>query len=317
MEDKSISFLRYVKIAQDSDAFFESEKFCPFIKVQFSTTHSNLPLEANFYTAGHTNNPEDYNLPDISEIVSPKKIIKLNPFNSNFPDKVRTFEFILDEETEEEENEPFINEEAKKLLAFMKNSAKTKSINVNTDLDLSKSNYSEYTFEIKTRNFEEKNDSFSYEENETVTLSDGTKVDSSSKKPSINKTENNTQVFNNNEIKIDSTNQKIEYKSGDINYDIRNQSFSTNIDFTNNFNSTNIVNEIKTEIIQEVNSTINKLENTFINQSVTRNEITKVENNIIKVIEEKMVERDSKLLEKIEEKNKKDLKSFTRDFLNS
>jgi hypothetical protein len=62
---------------------------------------------------------------------------------------------------------------------------------------------------------------------------------------------------------------------------------------------------------------MNKLENTFINQSVTRNEITKVENNIIKVIEEKLVERDSKLLEKIEEKTKKDLKSFSRDFLNS
>ena len=37
----------------------------------------------------------------------------------------------------------------------------------------------------------------------------------------------------------------------------------------------------------------------------------------IKVIEEKLVERDSKLLEKIEEKTKKDLKSFSRDFLNS
>ena len=78
-----------------------------------------------------------------------------------------------------------------------------------------------------------------------------------------------------------------------------------------------IFNEIKTEIIQEVNSSISKIENTFINNSVTRNEITKVENNIIKVIEEKLVERDSKLLEKIEEKTKKDLKSFSRDFLNS
>jgi hypothetical protein len=318
MEDKSISFLRYVKIAQESDAFFESEQFCPFIRVQLSTHHSNLPLEANFYTAGNTNNPEDYSLPDISDTVSPKKLIRINPFNSNFTDKINTYDFDFNEEIiQEEVYEPFVNEEAKRLLSFMKNKSKQKLKISNTDLLLKTSSYSEYTFEIKSRNFEEKSDKFSYEENESITLNDGTKVNSSSKNPSINKTENNTNIYNNKEIHVDTAKQQIEYKAGDIRYDIQNQSFSTNIDFTNNFSTTNIVNEIKTEIIQEVNSSINKLENTFINQSVTRNEITKVENNIIKVIEEKLVERDSKLLEKIEEKTKKDLKSFSRDFLNS
>ena len=318
MEDKSISFVRYVKIAQESDAFFESEQFCPFIRVQLSTNHSNLPLDANFYTAGNTNNPEDYTLPDITDIVSPKKLIKINAFNSNIVDKITTYDFESDEEIiQEEVYEPFINEEAKKLLAFMKNKPKLKSKNSNTDLQLKLSSYSEHTFEIRSRNFEEKSDKFSYEESESITLNDGTKVNTSSKNPSINKTENNTNVYNNKEIHVDTTNQQIEYKYDNTNFDIKNQSFPTNIDFTNNIKSTNIVNEIKTEIIQEFNSSINKLENTFINQSVTRNEITKVENNIIKVIEEKLVERDSKLLEKIEEKTKKDLKSFSRDFLNS
>ena len=318
MEDKSISFLRYVKIAQESDAFFESDQFCPFIRVQLSTHHSNLPLEANFYTAGNTNNPEDYSLPDISDTVSPKKLIRINPFNSNSTDKINTYDFDSNEETiQEEVYEPYVNEEAKKILSFMKNRSKQKSKISNTDLQLKTSSYSEYTFEIRSRNFEEKSDKFSYEENESITLNDGTKVNASSKNPSINKTENSTNIYNNKEIHVDTTKQQIEYKAGDIRYDIQNQNFSTNIDFTNNFSTTNIVNEIKTEIIQEFNSSINKLENTFINQSVTRNEITKVENNIIKVIEEKLVERDSKLLEKIEEKTKKDLKSFTRDFLNS
>lgn len=318
MEHKSISFLRYVKVAQESDAFFESEQFCPFIRVKLSTNHSNLPLEANYYTAGNTNNPEDYTLPDISETVSPKKLIRINPFNSNSTDKITTYEFNSDDEiVEEDVFEPFVNEEAKKLLAFMKNRPKQKSKNSNTDLELKSSSYSEHVFEIRSRNFEENSNKFSYEENENMTLSDGSKVSSTSKIPTTNKIENNTQVFNNKEIHIDAKNQSIEYKSDDNNYEIVNQSFPTNIDFTNNFNSTNIVNEIKTEIINEVNSSITKLENTFINQSITRNEITKVENNIIKVIEEKMVERDSKLLEKIEEKTKKDLKSFSRDFLNS
>ena len=290
MEDKSISFVRYVKIAQESDAFFESEQFCPFIRVQLSTNHSNLPLDANFYTAGNTNNPEDYTLPDITDIVSPKKLIKINAFNSNIVDKITTYDFESDEEIiQEEVYEPFINEEAKKLLAFMKNKPKLKSKNSNTDLQLKLSSYSEHTFEIRSRNFEEKSDKFSYEESESITLNDGTKVNTSSKNPSIN---------------------KMLHSGVSLRY-------CTNIDFTNNIKSTNIVNEIKTEIIQEFNSSINKLENTFINQSVTRNEITKVENNIIKVIEEKLVERDSKLLEKIEEKTKKDLKSFSRDFLNS
>ena len=309
--------MRYVKVAQDSDAFFESDQFSPFIRVKLSTAHSNIPLDANFYTAGNTNNPEDYSLPDISETVSPKKLIRINPFNSNSTDKITTFEFESDEEIiEEEVYEPFVNEEAKRLLAFMKNRPKQKSKYTNTDLDLGSSSYSEHTFEIRSRNFEEKSNKFSYEENESITLSDGTKVTTSSQNPTINKTENKTQVFN-KEINIDTKNQTIEYKSGDINYDIQNQSFPTNIDFTNNYNNTNIVNDIKTEIVQEVNSSISKLENTFINQSITRNEITKVENNIIKVIEEKLVERDSKLIEKIEEKTKKDLKSFSRDFLNS
>lgn len=318
MEDKSISFLRYVKVAQESDAFFESEQFCPFMRVQLSTSHSNLPLDANYYTAGNTNNPEDYSLPDISDTVSPKKLIRINPFNSNISDKITTYEFESDEEiVQEEVYEPFVNEEAKRLLAFIKNRPKQKSKNTNTDLQLKSSTYSENIFEIRARSFEEKSDKFSYEENESITLNNGTKVNSTSKNPTVNKTENKTNIYNNKEIHVDTTNQQIEYKAGDINYDIQNQSFPTNIDFTNNFNSTNIVNEIKTEIIQELNSNINKLENTFINQTVTRNEITKVENNIIKIIEEKLVERDSKLLEKIEEKTKKDLKSFTRDFLNS
>ena len=121
MEDKSISFLRYVKIAQESDAFFESEQFCPFIRVQLSTNHSNLPLDANFYTAGNTNNPEDYSLPDISDTVSPKKLIRINPFNSNFTDKINTYDFDFNEEIiQEEVYEPFVNEEAKRLLSFMK-----------------------------------------------------------------------------------------------------------------------------------------------------------------------------------------------------
>jgi hypothetical protein len=318
MEDKSISFLRYVKIAQESDAFFESEQFCPFIKVQLSTSHSNLPLEANFYTAGNTNNPEDYTLPDISDTVSPKKLIKINPFNSNSNEKFTTYEFENDKEVVQEEiYEPFVNEEAKRLLAFMRNRPKQKSKNINTDLSLGSSNYSEHVFEIRSRNFEEKKSEFSYEENETVTLNNGTKVTSTSKNPTVNKVENVTKISNTQEINNKIENQRIEYKSGDISYDLYNQSFPTNIDFTNNFNTTNIIQDIKTEIIQEVNSSITKLENTFINQSVTRNEITQVENNIIKVIEEKIIERDSKLLEKIDEKNKKDLKTFTRDFLNS
>ena len=192
-----------------------------------------------------------------------------------------------------------------------------KSKNINTDLSLGSSNYSEHIFEIRSRNFEEKKSEFSYEENETVTLNNGTKVTSSSKNPTLNKVENVTKVNNTQQINNKIENQRIEYKSGDISYDLYNQSFPTNIDFTNNFNTTNIVQDIKTEIIQEVNSSITKLENTFINQSITRNEITQVENNIIKVIEEKIIERDSKLFEKIDEKNKKDLKTFTRDFLNS
>jgi hypothetical protein len=318
MENKSISFLRYVKVAQESDAFFESEQFCPFIQVQLSSSHSNIPLEANFYTAGNTNNPEDYNLPDISDTVSPKKLIKINPFNSNSNEKITTYEFENDKEVVQEEiYEPFVNEEAKRLLAFMRNRPKQKSKNINTDLSLGSSNYSEHIFEIRSRNFEEKKNEFSYEENETVTLNNGTKVTSSSKNPTLNKVENVTKVNNTQQINNKIENQRIEYKSGDISYDLYNQSFPTNIDFTNNFNTTNIVQDIKTEIIQEVNSSITKLENTFINQSITRNEITQVENNIIKVIEEKIIERDSKLLEKFDEKNKKDLKTFTRDFLNS
>lgn len=318
MEDKSISFLRYVKVAQESDAFFESEQFCPFIQVQLSSSHSNIPLEANFYTAGNTNNPEDYNLPDISDTVSPKKLIKINPFNFNSNEKITTYEFENDKEVVQEEiYEPFVNEEAKRLLAFMRNRPKQRSKNINTDLSLGTSNYSEHIFEIRSRNFEENKSEFSYEENETITLNNGTKVTSSSKNPTLNKVDNITNVNNTQEINNKIENKRIEYKSEDISYDLHNQSFPTNIDFTNNFNTTNIVRDIKTEIIQEVNSSITKLENTFINQSVTRNEITQVENNIIKVIEEKIIERDSKLLEKIDEKSKKDLKTFTRDFLNS
>lgn len=316
MNNESISFLRYLKVAQDSDAFFESDQFIPFFQIKLSTSVSNKPLDKNFYTAGNTNNPEDFSLPDSSFSTMPKKLIRINAFNSDKSDQINIYDFKEEEIFEEEIEDIFVNEEAKKLLAFMKNKPKQKSRSNNSDLVLSDSEFTEFVFEVKPRNFNEKNISFEYEENETVIPNDNSN-NSSLKKSNINKVQNTTQIFNNKEIHVDTKNQTIEYKSGDINYDIRNQSFPTNIDFTNNYNNTNIVNDIKTEIVQEVNSSISKLENTFINQSITRNEITKVENNIIKVIEEKMVERDSKLLEKIEEKTKKDLKSFSRDFLNS
>lgn len=317
MEDESISFLRYVKIAQDSDAFFYSSQFCPFIEIQLSTAHTNLPLEANYYTAGTTNDPEDYNLPETKNSVNPKKLIRINPFSSNSSDEISTYEFGSDEKIiQEEVYEPFVNDEAKRLLAYIKNKPKQKSKISGSSLVLSESNFSEHIFEIRPRAESEKG-SFSYEENDNVTYSNGSKEKSNLIKQVNNKTENINKINNTQEFYTDIKNQRIEYNSGDINYDLNNQSFSTNIDISNNFNTTNIVNEIKTEIINEVNSSITKLENTFINQSITRNDIVKVENNIVKVIEEKMVERESKILEKIEEKNKKDLKSFSRDFLNS
>ena len=108
-----------------------------------------------------------------------------------------TYEFDNDEDIiQEEVYEPFVNEEAKKLLAFMKNRPKQKSKSSNTDLSLSSSNYKEHTFEIRSRSFSENKKEFNYEENETVTLSDGSKVTTSSKPSLTNNIENKTQTLN-------------------------------------------------------------------------------------------------------------------------
>ena len=81
--DSRDSLISYKSISQESDAFIFSEQFVPYYELEINGIFSADNLEFEKYTAGSTDNPEDYKLPDVNNIVLPNKLSRINAFNKN------------------------------------------------------------------------------------------------------------------------------------------------------------------------------------------------------------------------------------------
>lgn len=322
MENKSIGFVRYLKLSQESDAFFQSDKFTPYLEAKLSSNFSSNKLDYDKYTAGNTENPDDYTLPDIEDILLPEKIIRINPFNKSQKTKYKTYNYSNSpyykdlNDCDDENNQDQIATDAYKFIELLKNNKTSNKKTKNTELiNLSQDNYEENYFVLNPRSFDV---GVVKHINENISLSQDGIIKKENKNPSnitniVEKNDTNN-IFNyssnNNTSRIQNTYQEFEY-------DLNNFTSNFSNDFTINNTTTKIINEVKTEIINNVNETVNKMETRILNQTVTNNEMKNIQNNIVQTIENKIIEKENQILEKIQEKSKKDFANFKNNLLNS
>lgn len=78
-----INFIDYDKITNRSDAFVASDELNCYFQYIPSTKALSYNIKKEKHTAGTTNDPNDYKVPDIREKLSPKKLYRINPFHKN------------------------------------------------------------------------------------------------------------------------------------------------------------------------------------------------------------------------------------------
>ena len=79
-----INFIDYDKISNRSDAFVASDELNCYFQYIPSTKALSYNIKKEKHTAGTTEDPNDYKIPDVKEKISPKKLFRVNPFHRNF-----------------------------------------------------------------------------------------------------------------------------------------------------------------------------------------------------------------------------------------
>ena len=83
-----INFIEYDKISTKSDAFVSSDELNSYFQYIPSTKATSYNIKKEFHTAGTTENPEDYKIPDVSSKILPRKLYRINPFHSNYSENL-------------------------------------------------------------------------------------------------------------------------------------------------------------------------------------------------------------------------------------
>lgn len=305
MSSKSIEFLKYLNLSQNSDAFIFIDKLESFIEVKLSQEFSNNILDFDKYTAGNTKNPDDYKLPSVENIVNPEKLIRINPFNNSKNTEVKIFQYgeekyFLKNNQKNIPDEIIASDSLKFLFEFKKKTNERKIFS--NEIELNKYNFLEEKLVLNPR--------YNDESSNNIPIEYATKnIDSKDK--------DNKEIINNETIKNIQNINRTKNIINDIEYDINNLSSSYFNDFTTINNTSKVVNEVKNEIINTVNQNIVNLEKKILSQTVSNFEMNNIQNNIVKNIQNHLDQKESAILEKIDEKSKKDLNKFKNDFLNS
>lgn len=312
MFQNCVGFISYNSLNYESDAFLQLDNIDTFYDFEIYGKFSNNKLDNEKYTAGNTNNPDDYSLPNIEKIINPNSILRLNPFEKISTNSIDLHDIEFNEEEKEEE---LISQESINILNYFKNNKKQNNSKKHfSNIIFSSDNSIIGNFEIKPRNINQ-NISSKYDEN----------FNQVQMYPSNEKVENIlNEVYNSQNI----TNTEFDYNTSiqnnrnvnsynDFSYDVNNSNSFNYHDFTENNNTFNVMNEFKSEVLQKIDNTINNLEQKIITQNTIKQEIRNVENKITQVIEEKLNEREDVIVKKINEKSEKDFKDFKFKFLNS
>ena len=171
MDSESIEWVSYNKLSPLSDAFIYCESFNPLVKYKTGTPVSAEDLHNEKYTAGSTDNPEDYNLPDIKPIVKPERLGRINPFYNANSNKIKLLEYDKQnsefvypvsgdkkEETEQDfEFDIHTSPEAKKMLLFLSKQNKIEKKEDSYEIIFDDTEFEEFELDLEARYHEEKN----------------------------------------------------------------------------------------------------------------------------------------------------------------
>jgi len=316
--DSRDSLISYKSISQESDAFIFSEQFVPYFDLEINGIFSADNLEFEKYTAGSTDNPEDYKLPDVNNIVLPNKLSRINVFNKNNKESL-----LVSCDNSETTNESsidleFISEDALLFAQFFNNretKIKRKKSNDNS-VYISKSDDSFEEITLKHRFFSNET-SKSIDENYSINVEKESKSDNAN--PNIVNDIRNTSSINNNkyEYKTIKEGSRIVNSDQNFSYDLYSDRSTNVYDFTSKVDQSSFLTEMKNELILNFDQKITKLENNVVNNNITRQEINQIENNIVQVIENKLKHTEEQILEKIDQKSDEKIKKFRNNFLNS
>ena len=83
-----IDFIEYDKISILSDAFVTSAELNCYFQYLPSSKAISYNIKKELHTAGTTEDPNDYKIPDVSERILPRKLFRINPFHSNYTEKL-------------------------------------------------------------------------------------------------------------------------------------------------------------------------------------------------------------------------------------
>ena len=91
-----INFIDYDKISIQSDAFVTSSELNCYFQYLPTTKAISYNIKKELHTAGTTEDPNDYRIPDVSERILPRKILRINPFHTNYSEKLELLKTNID-----------------------------------------------------------------------------------------------------------------------------------------------------------------------------------------------------------------------------
>jgi hypothetical protein len=339
MKQSNIEWFKYNKIFSASDAFIYLEDLVAYLHYQSGTDLSAAELPANFYTAGTTDNPEDYSLPEVKNL---NKLSRINSFNKNSSSSIHSYLEGLDSDSLypqqiKVENidyieDELINSDSKIFLEQLKKLQKTKYNDFDKILELFKTSdkvlKSSY-FDLGSRfysNFLQPQE-----------ISDET-IPETTKTVNETKTEEKIEEVNVEEINV----ERYEFQNENISIDINNfdektvvdnrEYSSTSIDNESNFkidyNTNNTTEDNLTTIIKDesqtytnienkINQEIINLESKIFNSTLTKVEFNEIKYQIFNQLDNLIETKTTNAIEEFKEKNKVEVERMFDKFLRS
>lgn len=91
-----INFIEYDKISIQSDAFVSSVELNCYFQYIPSTKAISYNIKKELHTAGTTEDPDDYKIPDVSQKILPRKLYRINAFHSNYSENLELNKVNID-----------------------------------------------------------------------------------------------------------------------------------------------------------------------------------------------------------------------------
>ena len=341
MKSKSIEMISYNKISYLSDAFIILDDLDSYMDLITNSNYSSGKIPLDKYTAGTTDNPDDYKLPDNDHLVKKKSLSEISAFNSSIKQNIllrsdptfkEDYQILKDaEEDIPEELSNLYSPDAQDILKVLEQNFFQLSNNKKYDhskLELSKNIKDYVLFELNERYFSTQESSSKNENGEfDLSFPNSQKqeqhIENVTKKIDVtnihdqNVTEYELQNLNQNtDININNQNTNI-YNGKNIKYKSNIENRYKSVRYSIQNITKNYITEIKQEIIQEVEQMVTILETKIKNENISKIEINNIKNEIINNFDRKIETYTKSAFDQFETKSKAEIKDMFKKFLNS